>query len=200
MKKRIAVMWLVLSDLLFMGMTSPSPIVSCEIPEETYTYYANENLVIYDMPNVMGEGLGEIEKNDEIRALETMVNGWLRVSFGDRFGYVDSYKTRDVFELPKMRFKLSFYTDLAIDNGGWTITASGKELKYGMVASNVYPIGTKIYLEGYGEMVVEDRGGKHFNNHDRLDVFIPRNSGESDKTYRNRVMKLGRTEVNGIIY
>ncbi|WP_252251277.1 hypothetical protein [Clostridium sp. VAP52] len=45
-----------------------------------------------------------------------------------------------------------------------------------------------------------DKGSnKHFNNDFRLDVFIPRNSGESDSTYLNRVNSMGRQIVNGKI-
>ncbi|MEA5003839.1 MAG: hypothetical protein VB081_10105 [Christensenella sp.] len=48
------------------------------------------------------------------------------------------------------------------------ITASGKSLARGRVASNDYPIGTRLYVDGYGECVVEDRmrdGGK-------VDVYL----------------------------
>ena len=39
------------------------------------------------------------------------------------------------------------------------ITASGKEVKYGMVASNQLPFGTRVRIEGFGGkiFVVEDR-------------------------------------------
>lgn len=96
-----------------------------------------------------------------------------------------------------MTFKLTFYTDLPEDNGGWTITATGDKLTYGVVANNVFPFYTKIYLEGYGTMTVKDRGGSNFNTRSRLDVFIPRKSGESNTTYRNRVYSMGIRTVQG---
>lgn len=111
-------------------------------------------------------------------------------------------KTDKVITSPiKQTFKLSFYTELECCNGvNYSgITASGDSLEYGIIASNVYPMGTKIYLEGYGEMIVKDRGGKHFNDPLRLDVYIPRNGNESDKEYKNRIMQLGRQEVIGWI-
>ena len=43
----------------------------------------------------------------------------------------------------------------ACDSTG--ITASGKPLAWGRVASNDYPIGTRLYIDCYGECVVEDR-------------------------------------------
>ena len=98
-----------------------------------------------------------------------------------------------------LTFHLSFYTDLPEHNGGWTITATGDKLTYGVVANNVWPLYTKIYLEGYGTMTVKDRGGAHFYNKYRLDVFIPRKSGESNKQYTARIWSLGRKTVKGRI-
>lgn len=96
-------------------------------------------------------------------------------------------------------FTLSFYTNLPSENGGWSITASGQSLKYGMAASNYYSIGKKIQLEGWGEFTIEDRGGSNFNNSTRLDIFIPRKSGESNSTYLNRVNKMGHQSVKGYV-
>lgn len=96
-------------------------------------------------------------------------------------------------------FKLSFYTNLPSENGGWTITASGKELKYGMAASNYYSLGKKIYLEGWGEFTIEDRGGSNFNTSTRLDIFIPRKSGESNSAYLYRVNQMGLKSVKGYV-
>ncbi len=96
-------------------------------------------------------------------------------------------------------FTLSFYTNLPEENGGYTITASGKSLRFGMVASNYYSLGTKIYLNGYGTMTVEDRGGSNFNNSYRLDVFIPRRSGESNSAYLSRVNNMGMPKVKGYV-
>lgn len=98
-----------------------------------------------------------------------------------------------------LTFYLSFYTDLPEHNGGWTITATGDKLTYGVVANNVWPLYTKIYLEGYGTMTVKDRGGANFYNRYRLDVFIPRKSGESNKEYTARIWSLGRKTVKGRI-
>lgn len=68
---------------------------------------------------------------------------------------------------------ISFYS--AIDSchypaKGGCLTASGKIAKYGMVATNLYPFGTKIKIEGLGVFTVEDRISKRFNN--RIDVWV----------------------------
>lgn len=181
--------------------------------------YTNDNAIAYSYPNVLGEELFTFEKDAEIEFYRIMANGWYKVIIDGRNGYVDGNILRDTKEIPKppapakksvsksakaspgqtITFKLSFYTDIPGENGGYSTTASGKKPQYGMVASNVYPIGTRIYLEGYGEMVVEDRGGKHFNSSDRLDIFIPRQAGESNQAYKARVMQLGRKTTTGYI-
>ena len=98
-------------------------------------------------------------------------------------------------------FKLSFYTTLPEENGGHANMANGKPIvgAYNVVASNYYPLGTKIYLEGFGTMVVSDRGGSAFNSPDRLDVLIQRREGESVANYKARVRKLGRQQISGKI-
>ena len=58
----------------------------------------------------------------------------------------------------------------ACDHTG--ITASGKPLAWGYVASNDYPIGTRLYIDGYGECVVEDR----MRDSGKVDVYL----GERD--------------------
>ena len=103
------------------------------------------------------------------------------------------------YKYTKRIFKLSFYTSLPSENGGYTGNCHGQPLKYGMVASNVIPQKTVILLDGFGEMQVLDRGGKHFNSYDRLDVLIERNKGESNSQYLKRVNDMGRIEKVGYI-
>lgn len=57
-------------------------------------------------------------------------------------------------------------------------TASGATPKaYKTIAtSSDYPFGTKLYIEGIGECVVEDRGGSLIQSGERIDLFI----GEDD--------------------
>lgn len=96
-----------------------------------------------------------------------------------------------------LTFYLTFYTDLPSENGGWTVTATGDKLVFGVVANNVWPLYTKLYVEGYGTMTVKDRGGSEFYSKSRLDVFIPRKSGESNSAYLYRVNMMGRRTVKG---
>lgn len=98
-------------------------------------------------------------------------------------------------------FKVSFYTALPSENGGHSLMANGEPVATArnVVASNYYPIGTKVYLEGWGTMTVKDRGGSHFDDPRRLDILVPRKEGESDSQYKARAMQLGRQTLSGYI-
>jgi 3D (Asp-Asp-Asp) domain-containing protein len=101
-------------------------------------------------------------------------------------------------EVEEIDFILSFYSSLPEENGNCTVTCTGQPLRYGIVASNVYPLGTKIYLEGYGLFTVADRGGSHFNNYNRLDVLIPPKY-EGEPNYKQRVNNMGKPHVKGYV-
>ncbi len=106
----------------------------------------------------------------------------------------------DVTGYIKYTFELSFYSDLNCENGFGNITATGKTLEDGMIANNFLDFGTKVYIEGLGLKTVEDRGSKkYFNTINKIDVFVPRNYGESDREYYKRVNNLGRKNVDGYI-
>lgn len=94
-----------------------------------------------------------------------------------------------------MTMTLTFYGDFAHENGGYAgIDAQGNKLVAGTVASNVHSFGTKFSLNGQ-IFTVRDRGGRNFNSSNRLDVFVPRLSGESDSSYSARIRKYGRRTV-----
>lgn len=94
--------------------------------------------------------------------------------------------------------KLSFYGGGAEENGGYAgIDASGNKLVAGTVASNVYPMGTKFMWNGQ-VFTVRDRGGSHFDDYNRLDVFVPRRSGETKDQYDRRISTYGRQTVKAI--
>ena len=96
-------------------------------------------------------------------------------------------------------FTVTFYTSLNCENGYGSVNSRGEELCDGMVASNVYPIGTEIDLGSMGTVIVSDRGGSAFNSSDRLDMLVSRNEGESDSHYYSRVNKMGKRVVTGKI-
>lgn len=98
----------------------------------------------------------------------------------------------------KKEFILTFYTTLSEENGGYTTTCRGEKLKEGTVASNYYPLDTKIKINNI-VFTVSDRGGKSFNKDNRLDVLVERKPGESDYNYKTRVNNLGKIKVTGYI-
>lgn len=61
---------------------------------------------------------------------------------------------------------------LPTDGGGDGITASGIQAKHGVVAvdPNVIPLGTKLYIPGYGEALAADTGGDIVGS--RIDVVM----------------------------
>lgn len=111
---------------------------------------------------------------------------------------------RDKTGLPVVDFQekeitITFYGDTYEQNGGYpNITCTGETLTEGMVASNVYPLGTKIMWEGQVRTVA-DRGGSHFDSPNRLDVFLPRHKGESDSDYIKRIYQNGKRTIKATI-
>ncbi|MGL5765026.1 MAG: hypothetical protein ACRCX8_05225 [Sarcina sp.] len=105
----------------------------------------------------------------------------------------------DVVGFVERDITITFYGDTYEQNGGYPgITCTGAALQSGMIASNVYPLGTKIMWEGR-VYTVSDRGGSHFNSPNRLDVFLPRLSGENDSDYIKRIYKNGKRTVRATI-
>lgn len=98
-------------------------------------------------------------------------------------------------------FILTFYTSLESENSSaGAVTCQNKPLSPGGVANNVIPQNTILYLEGYGKVVVNDKGSdKYFGVDNRLDVYIPREPGESDRQYSRRVNNYGIQKVQGYI-
>lgn len=109
--------------------------------------------------------------------------------------YNASSSTRSIGRGTPVKITLTFYGDGAEENGGYAgITAQGKKLSAGMVASNYYSFGTKFEFGGQ-IYTVSDRGGSGFDGPNNLDVFVPRKPGESKAAYDARIRKYGRRTV-----
>lgn len=107
----------------------------------------------------------------------------------------------------RVAFTLSHYGDTAGENGGYAHkTASGVNLFDGVVASNNFPFYTKIFLENYQKTyMVLDTGNKNVlkklpDGSIKIDIFVPRKSGESNADYKNRIMDLGIRKTYGYVY
>ena len=90
----------------------------------------------------------------------------------------------------------SFYTSLSSENGGNEgIACTGSKLKYGDLASNVWGLGTKFKTQDGQIFTVTDKGGSHFNSYNRVDCYMPRQTGESDYQYYKRVNNMGHKTI-----
>ena len=157
----------------------------------------NNNLDgINRITNVIEKGILPYKNATDVKMLNEISNG-LIIQQQER-ARQDEIKRQE--ETSTIEFILTFYTSLDCENGYGAITCTGKKLADGMVANNVYSIGTTIKLDGYGEVTVADRGSnKYFNNETRLDVYIPKNSNENNSEYFRRVNKMGKVTVKGRI-
>lgn len=68
------------------------------------------------------------------------------------------------------------------------MTASGSKAKRGTIAADtdIYPMGTIMYIEGYGYGCVEDRGSAIQGQH--IDIFFGKH--EDAMNWGNRIMKV----------
>ncbi|MBC6695230.1 hypothetical protein H9L25_00360 [Terrisporobacter mayombei] len=152
-----------------------------------YNYKINK-IVATDTRNDIEIKHKVVEKPKEISKEEKELNYWSKVT------------GENVTKVTEIECKLSFYTSLARENAGYeNLTASGSALYPGVIANNMYPFDTDIYIEGFGICQVKDRGGKGLSTYNNFDVYIPRNYGESDLDYYDRVNDMGIKTVKGYI-
>ena len=76
-------------------------------------------------------------------------------------------------------YKLTFYCPCEICNGALGVgqTASGAEPAEGRtiaVDSSIIPLGSRVYIEGYGTFIAEDTGSAIKNN--KIDIFVSTHS------------------------
>ncbi len=83
---------------------------------------------------------------------------------------VETVKSGELNYSKVLTMDATSYTDDPAENGGYSTTRMGTPLRYGVVAvdPSVIPLGTKLYVEGYGYAVAEDTGGAIKGN--RIDV------------------------------
>ncbi len=83
---------------------------------------------------------------------------------------VETVKSGELNYSKVLTMDATSYTDDPAENGGYSTTRMGTPLRYGVVAvdPSVIPLGTKLYVEGYGYAVAEDTGSAIKGN--RIDV------------------------------
>lgn len=103
--------------------------------------------------------------------------------------------------------EISFYTDLACENGQGNVDAMGNELKWGTIAADRdLSKGTKFKIEGYDGTIftATDVGNPNHiritnDGVYRIDMFIPRKDGEDGDSYYERVNNYGKIKRKGKI-
>lgn len=97
---------------------------------------------------------------------------------------------KEIEELEKIKIfemEATAYTDDKQSQGKWVgQTATGVKPQIGVVAVDpkIIPLGTRLYVEGYGQAIAGDTGGAIKGN--RIDVFLPN---------RGDCMRFGRQKV-----
>lgn len=84
------------------------------------------------------------------------------------------------------------YTSDPAENGGYSTTAMGTAIRYGVAAVDprVIPLGTRLYIEGYGYARAEDTGGAIKGN--RIDLVFGSKSQSNNwgrRTVRVTILK-----------
>ena len=88
-------------------------------------------------------------------------------------------------------YTVTAYSTHPSENGGYTISKTGKKLGKGIIAVDPrrIPMGSRIYVPGYGWGIAEDTGGAIKGKH--IDVCIPS---------RHLVNRWGRKKIQITIY
>jgi uncharacterized coiled-coil protein SlyX len=187
--KTVAMVLVVIGSVVVVSnnMALDKELKTAEIKLESKTNELNhtiqsKNKVINDLKTTVETKEQEVaEKAEEVETLNKKVKELKATNRGSSRG-------------TPVNMTLTYYGDGPAGGSVGFITASGERLAPGMVASNVYPFGTKFVINGQ-TYTVKDRGGSHFNSPNRLDVYVPRLAGESDSKYKARLYSLGKKTV-----
>lgn len=186
MKKFIVIFFTVVALLVFIGQrTGQNTLVEERKPEGPYKVYYSYMTVSapvkeYDMPVVKGLKIkvknGKPGKKEEMYIIENGVKVPLAVFTVKKpqptVYYIGHAKPPKHY-LYTLNAVATAYSPRVCetDNTPW-ITATGRRSGFGIIAvdPNVIPLGTKLYVEGYGYGIAGDTGGLIKGN--RIDLFF----------------------------
>ena len=117
--------------------------------------------------------------------------------FNELYTISDKYNV-DINDIEEIEFKVTAYSSLPEENGGYTITCNGEPLEGNILANNTIPQRTKVILDGV-EYEIADKGSSRFNKRNRIDMLIDRLPNESDDEYRKRVSDFGVQYIKGYV-
>lgn len=152
--------------------------------------------------NVVNKNVLEIKKHPIFEKLEKD-----KIEFEQKKAEEERLRKEQELEEQKknepvwQEFIVSFYTGLDEENSIYgAVNCRHLPLERGMVANNVLPYGTKIYLDNdFGTRTVEDTGSKIFNDSNRIDLYVARNDGETKEQWRKRAESYGIRHIWGYI-
>lgn len=135
----------------------------------------SENVVLEPKNKVIARGTATPEPKKKKSAANENVN--TRSTVNDNGGYVNGYKYRK-----KIVMTATAYSTSASENGGYSTSAMGNSLGFGIVAvdPNVVPLGSKVYVTSadgswtYGVASAEDTGGAIRGN--KIDLCFDTNA------------------------
>lgn len=136
----------------------------------TVKYCKASVLNIRKKPKVKSKKIGEYKYRHKVKIIKKYKNKkWYKVKFKKKGKTKKGFVRKKYIskKRPKKRvligtFKITFYCPCYTCNGNThRITASGARLKDGVtIATNrsEIPLGTKVYIEGYGNRIAQDTG------------------------------------------
>lgn len=117
-----------------------------------------EGLNVRSQPTTDSESLGVLEFGTEVVAVDDEpLSGWMAVSYNDRLGYVSKKHLSKTDPLEDLD-SLGTWHITAYAATGWPCANGNYPTAGYTIAHNSLPFGTKVYIEGVGVRVVEDRG------------------------------------------
>lgn len=178
---------------LILGTVFTTSVTAASTQSEASSYSgkASISLNVRTGPGVQNRSIGYISQGTVVSG--PVVNGWVQINHKGRKGYVSKYylsgssKTSSKNTYNQSENKNSIKKSQAPsgrtmtmeataynDPGG--ITASGTRTRVGAVAVDprVIPLGTRLYIEGYGYATAEDTGGAIKGN--IIDLYMNSNS------------------------
>lgn len=175
-----------------------------EEPEEvveTFTGWVTSGLNVRTGPGVNFQRVGRLNYGDKVSGV--IVDGWLKMERNGQEVYSSMKYISDkeikrtpvaggedvngtIEGVPYSKVMTMESTAYTPNAGGWGITATGTVPKQGTIAVDprVIPLGTRMYVEGYGFGIAEDTGGAIKGN--IVDVCLP-NRTETRKWGRRQV-------------
>jgi len=141
------------------------------------TYYVNAtSLNVRSGAGTNYAYIGKLNSGQAVSVKRDLGNGWYQISFNGRTGYVSKQfivKTA-VKAAAEFIVEATAYTPLESSSG---MTAAGynirknPNMKLIAVDPKVIPLGTKVWVEGYGEAIAGDTGGAIKGR--KIDVLFP---------------------------